>query len=90
MTMNTTVFRTWTYGSYSEAAWDTSRGNTNEAGLDLQAGGAYDRESFSASETQGAFMRDSGETYVGNEFALKLSSVTSMYQNSRFFSEPDS
>ena len=86
MTMNTIVFRTWTFGSSSEVVWDTSRGNTNEAGWIFKPEGAYDRESFSASETQGAFMRDSGETYVGNEFALKLSSVTSMYQNSRFFS----
>jgi hypothetical protein len=68
-------------GGLGYVAWKNERGR-----LDIQAGGAYDRESFSASETQGAFMRDSGETYVGNEFTLKLSSVTSMYQNSRFFS----
>ena len=68
-------------GGLGYVAWKHERGR-----LDLQAGGAYDRESFSASETQGAFMRDSGETYVGNEFTLKLSAVTSMYQNSRFFS----
>lgn len=68
-------------GGLGYVAWKHERGR-----LDLQAGGAYDRESFAASEAQSAFTRDSGETYVGNEFTLKLSAVTSMYQNSRFFS----
>jgi putative salt-induced outer membrane protein YdiY len=54
--------------------------------LELLAGGAYNRESFSESETQDAFVRDSGEAYVGNEFTYKLTAVTAISQNFRFFS----
>lgn len=53
--------------------------------LDLLGGGAYNRESFAQSPDRSAFSRNSGEAYFGDDFAFKLSPVTSLYQNSRFF-----
>ena len=54
--------------------------------FDLQSGGAYNHEAFSAHNEEPAFTRDSSEAYMGNEFTFKLTPVTSLYQNARIFS----
>jgi hypothetical protein len=55
--------------------------------LDLQGGGAYNRESFSANGAglRPQFTRNSAEAYFGDEFTFKLSPVTSLFQSSRTF-----
>ena len=58
--------------------------------FDLQVGGAYNHEMFSSTIDQPGFTRDSSETYLGNEFTLKISPVTSLYQNARIFSNMNS
>jgi len=58
---------------------------TERARLDLLGGTAYDRESFGATGPLPAFTRNSVEAYFGDEFTFKLSPVTSLYQNARFF-----
>ncbi len=63
------------------AVWKSDKGR-----LDLLAGGAYNRESFSPPAPRFAFVRNSPEVYVGDEFTYKLSAVTAIYQNVRFFS----
>jgi putative salt-induced outer membrane protein YdiY len=50
--------------------------------LDLVAGAAYNRSSFST-----PLIRKSGELYWGNEYALKLSSATSLVQSYRMFND---
>jgi hypothetical protein len=67
-------------GGVSVSAWKSERGS-----LDGLAGGAYNRESFSASPEQAGFTRHSGEAYIGDDFTYKLTAVTAMYQNLRFF-----
>jgi putative salt-induced outer membrane protein len=54
--------------------------------FDLLSGGAYNHESFSEAAPEAEFSRNSGEGYAGNEFTFKLSPVTSLFQNARFFS----
>jgi putative salt-induced outer membrane protein YdiY len=54
--------------------------------FELQSGGAYNHEAFSANNEEPAFTRDSSEIYMGNELTFKLSPVTSLYQNARIFS----
>ena len=53
--------------------------------LDFVTGGAYNREDFSQSEAEAGQTRSSAEIYFGDEYSLKLTSVTSLYQNVRFF-----
>jgi hypothetical protein len=67
-------------GGLSISAWKSDRGR-----FDALAGGAYNRESFSARDPQPAFVRNSGEAYIGDDFTYKLTAVTAMYQNLRFF-----
>jgi putative salt-induced outer membrane protein YdiY len=52
--------------------------------LDLLAGAAYNRSSFST-----PFVRSSAELYWGNEYSLKLSSATSLIQSYRMFNDLD-
>ena len=67
-------------GGLGVIVWRGERGR-----LDLQGGGAYNREAFSASETRPQFTRNAAETYVGDEFTFKLTPVTSVFQSSRTF-----
>jgi putative salt-induced outer membrane protein YdiY len=50
--------------------------------LDLVAGAAYNRSSFST-----PLIRNSGELYWGNEYSLKLTSSTSLVQSYRMFND---
>lgn len=52
--------------------------------LDLLAGVAYNRSSFST-----PFVRKSAEAYWGNEYSLKLSSSTTLVQSYRMFNDLD-
>lgn len=67
-------------GGLGFSVWKGERGR-----LDLLGGGAYNRESFGATSTAPSFTRDSGEAYAGDDFTYKLNSVTSVFQNLRFF-----
>lgn len=58
-------------------AWKSDRGS-----LDLVAGAAYNRSSFST-----PFVRNSAELYWGDTFALKLNSATSLVQSYRMFND---
>ena len=58
-------------------AWKTGKSR-----LDLLAGAAYNRSSFST-----PFVRSSAELYWGNEYSLKLSSSTSLTQTFRMFND---
>jgi hypothetical protein len=53
--------------------------------LDLLAGGAYNRETFSPEAPAESFTRNSAEAYFGDEFTYKVTAVTALYQNARFF-----
>lgn len=55
---------------------------TNRHRLDLVAGAAYNRSSFST-----PLVRKSAEIYWGNEYSLKLSSATSLTQSYRMFND---
>jgi putative salt-induced outer membrane protein YdiY len=55
---------------------------TNRHRLDLLAGAAYNRSSFST-----PLVRKSAEIYWGNEYSLKLSSATSLTQSYRMFND---
>jgi hypothetical protein len=50
--------------------------------MDLLAGGAYNRSSFST-----PLIRESAELYWGDEYSLKLSSATSLTQSFRMFND---
>jgi putative salt-induced outer membrane protein YdiY/small nuclear ribonucleoprotein (snRNP)-like protein len=50
--------------------------------LDLVAGGAYNRSSFST-----PLVRKSGEFYWGNDYSLKVNSSTSLIQSFRMFND---
>ncbi|HTY63124.1 MAG TPA: DUF481 domain-containing protein [Acidobacteriota bacterium] len=52
--------------------------------LDLLAGAAYNRSSFST-----PFVRSSAELYWGDEYSLKLSSATTLVQTYRMFNDLD-
>lgn len=67
-------------GGLGLIVWKGERGR-----LDLQGGGAYNREAFSATDTAPAFSRNAGEIYTGDEFTFKLSPATSFFQSSRTF-----
>jgi hypothetical protein len=69
-------------GGLGFIVWKGERGR-----LDLQGGGAYNRESFSANGAglRPQFTRNSAEAYFGDEFTFKLSPVTSLFQSSRTF-----
>jgi hypothetical protein len=67
-------------GGLGVIVWQSERGR-----LDLQGGGAYNRETFSASGTRPEFTRNAAEAYAGDEFTFKLSPVTSVFQSSRTF-----
>lgn len=67
-------------GGLGIVLWKGERGR-----LDLQSGGAYNREAFSDSASRAAFTRHAGEAYFGDEFTYKLSPVTSLHQSSRTF-----
>jgi putative salt-induced outer membrane protein YdiY len=67
-------------GGLGFIVWKGERGR-----LDLQGGGAYNREAFSATDIDTRFSRNAGEAYTGDEFTFKLSPVTSFYQSSRTF-----
>lgn len=67
-------------GGFGYIAWKGERGR-----LDVLGGGAYNREKFSPSAPDPAFSRNSGEAYFGDDFTYKLNTVTSVYQNLRFF-----
>ena len=58
-------------------AWKTDRSR-----LDLLAGGAYNRSSYSTPE-----VRNSAELYWGNDYSLKLSSATTLVQSFRMFND---
>jgi putative salt-induced outer membrane protein YdiY len=72
-------------GGLGAVVWKEERSR-----FDLQMGGAYNHEMFSATADQPGFTRDSSEAYLGNEFTLKISPVTSLYQNARIFSNMNS
>lgn len=55
---------------------------TDRHRLDLVAGAAYNRSSFST-----PLIRKSGELYWGNEYSLKLTSSTSLVQSYRMFND---
>lgn len=55
---------------------------TERSRLDLLAGAAYNRSSFST-----PFVRESAELYWGDEYSLKLSSATSLVQSYRMFND---
>ena len=55
---------------------------TERSRLDLLAGGAYNRSSFST-----PLVRESAEIYWGDEYSLKLSSATSLVQSYRMFND---
>ncbi len=57
---------------------------TDRSTLDLLAGIAYNRSSFST-----PFVRNSAELYWGNEYSLKLGSATSLVQSYRMFNDLD-
>ena len=65
----------------SVAIWRSEGGR-----LDLLAGGAYNRESFTPA-AQSGFVRNAAEAYLGDDFTYKLTAVTAMYQNLKFFSK---
>ena len=67
-------------GGASIAVWKAERGR-----LDGLIGAAYNRESFSPPAPQLPFVRNAGEAYIGDDFTYKLTAVTSIYQNLRFF-----
>lgn len=67
-------------GGLGYIAWKGERGR-----LDVLGGGAYNRESFAASDPNPAFTRNSGEAFFGDDFSYKLSTVTAFYQSLRFF-----
>ena len=58
-------------------AWKTARSR-----MDLVAGGAYTRSSFSTPE-----IRESGEIYWGDEYSLQINSATSLIQSYRMFND---
>jgi len=60
-------------------AWKNDRSR-----MDLLAGAAYNRSSFST-----PFVRNSAEFYWGNEYALKLGSATTLVQSYRMFNDLD-
>ncbi len=55
---------------------------TEKSKLDLLAGGAYNRSSFST-----PFVRNSGELYWGDDYSLKLGSNTTLIQSYRMFND---
>jgi hypothetical protein len=57
---------------------------TDKSRMDLLAGAAYNRSSFST-----PFVRSSAELYWGDEYSLKLSSATSLIQSYRMFNDLD-
>jgi putative salt-induced outer membrane protein YdiY len=67
-------------GGLGFIAWKGENGR-----LDLLGGGAYNRESFAATASTPGFTRNSGEAYFGDDFTYKLTAVTSLYQNLRYF-----
>jgi putative salt-induced outer membrane protein YdiY len=67
-------------GGLGYIAWKGENGR-----LDLLGGGAYNRESFSPAAPAESFTRNSAEAYFGDDFTYTLASVTSLYQNARFF-----
>jgi hypothetical protein len=67
-------------GGASISAWKAERGR-----LDLLLGGAYNRESFGPPAPQTSFVRNSAEAYTGDDFTYKLTAVTAVYQNFRYF-----
>lgn len=64
-------------GGLGYHAWKTDRSS-----LDLLAGAAYNRSSFST-----PFVRNSAEFYWGDDYSLKLSSATSLVQSYRMFND---
>jgi putative salt-induced outer membrane protein YdiY len=58
--------------------------NDGKSQLDLLAGGAYNRSSFST-----PLVRSSGELYWGNEYLLKLGSAVTLVQSYRMFNDLD-
>jgi hypothetical protein len=60
-------------GGVSISLWKSDRGS-----LDGLIGGAYNHENFSEKSREPAFTRNSGEAYIGDDFTLKLSPVTSI------------
>lgn len=67
-------------GGMGYTAWKGERGR-----LDILAGGAYNRESYSAVAPRLPFVRDSGEAYFGDDLTWKLNGATSFFQNLRVF-----
>jgi small nuclear ribonucleoprotein (snRNP)-like protein len=64
-------------GGFGFHAWKRERSR-----MDLLAGAAYNRSSFST-----PLLRESAELYWGNEYSLKLSSATSLIQSYRMFND---
>jgi putative salt-induced outer membrane protein YdiY len=67
-------------GGLGYNVWKGERGR-----LDLLSGVAYNRERFGSTDTAPAFTRNSAEAYVGDDFAFKVNSAISLYQNARYF-----
>ena len=67
-------------GGVGYQLWTDKKGQ-----LSAMVGGAWNRESFSASGTNPAFTRRSGEVYWGNDFSFKLNSRTNLTQSFRMF-----
>jgi hypothetical protein len=61
-------------------AWEGEAGR-----FDLLGGAAWNRESFSPPAPGDSLTRNSAEAYFGNDFNYRLSPVTALYQNTRFF-----
>jgi Protein of unknown function, DUF481 len=53
--------------------------------LTVEAGGSWNRESFGATDSTLAFIRNSGEAYWGDNYNLKLNTRTNLTQSFRMF-----
>ncbi len=67
-------------GGLGYSIWSDKNGQ-----LGVVAGGAWNREAFSASGSQAAFTRHSGEGYWGDDFNYKLNSRANVTQAFRMF-----
>jgi putative salt-induced outer membrane protein YdiY len=67
-------------GGLGYIVWQGERGR-----LDLLAGVAYNRESFSPPSPAAAFTRNSADAYVGDQWTYAMTSATTIVQSFRYF-----